>query len=52
MRYSMAVPGRLPRVVPKPDMGAEPLTVDGKLIPSGVTRIQSVFPIRDRLTAP
>lgn len=37
MRYAMAVPGRLPRFVPKPGMGSEPLIVDGKLVPPGVS---------------
>ncbi|CCF31780.1 hypothetical protein CH063_16116, partial [Colletotrichum higginsianum] len=31
----MAVPGRLPRIVPEPGMGAEALVVDGKHIPPG-----------------
>lgn len=37
MRYAMAVPGKLPRVVPKPGMGVEPLVVDGELVPPGVS---------------
>lgn len=36
MRYAMAVPGRLPRVVPD---GAEPLIVDGKVVPAGVSNV-------------
>lgn len=36
LRYAMAVPGRLPRIVPEPGMGAEALVVDGKHIPPGV----------------
>ncbi|OBR07631.1 Cytochrome p450 [Colletotrichum higginsianum IMI 349063] len=35
LRYAMAVPGRLPRIVPEPGMGAEALVVDGKHIPPG-----------------
>ena len=36
MRYAMAVPGRLPRVVPH---GAEPLVNDGKIVPAGVSYV-------------
>ncbi|AEO69084.1 uncharacterized protein THITE_43879 [Thermothielavioides terrestris NRRL 8126] len=35
LRFAMAVPGRLPRVVPPPRPGAGPLTVDGQVIPPG-----------------
>ncbi|KAH3947302.1 hypothetical protein HBH98_125320 [Parastagonospora nodorum] len=45
MRYAMAVPGRLPRVVPKPGMGAEPLVVDGKLIPAGSRVSMSAYTV-------
>jgi hypothetical protein len=32
----MAVPGRLPRVVPPKESGAEALVIDGKVVPPGV----------------
>ncbi|KAL3473187.1 cytochrome P450 [Aspergillus californicus] len=35
LRVANPVPGRLPRIVPKPKTGAAPLTVDGKVIPAG-----------------
>ncbi|OAL43320.1 cytochrome P450 [Pyrenochaeta sp. DS3sAY3a] len=40
MRYAMAVPGRLPRVVPN---GAEPLIIDGKVVPAGAIVGMSVY---------
>ncbi|KAF2851805.1 cytochrome P450 [Plenodomus tracheiphilus IPT5] len=40
LRYALAVPGRLPRIVPP---GIEPLMSDGKLIPVGTTIGMSAY---------
>ncbi|KAM3065584.1 hypothetical protein ACMFMF_010806 [Clarireedia jacksonii] len=40
LRLATPVPGRLPRIVPQPKAGAAPLTVDGKVIPAGVSYLQ------------
>ena len=41
LRVGMAVPGRLPRVVPQ-DL-AEPFVVDGQVVPPGVRSPQSYY---------
>lgn len=37
LRFAMPVPGRLPRIVPASKSGATALTVDGKIVPPGVS---------------
>lgn len=43
----MPVPGRLPRVVPE---NGQPLIIDGKLIPPGVSIIHAILSTKQELT--